>query len=262
MVKSTLSPATTSWSKFQTYLLDTLQQSCRGIEHIQASMIYKRLHSSISHNPASLLQATAQCRLGMLAHPRSDRQKCRSTNPCRRRRTRARPWACGCRSRPPGGPGTAAAPPIRQISSHSRNCGSQTTERTIHTAFPLAKHRQAYTTSARHKNNRTMAIRTHTFSHTFCSMLQHMHPELRHPQQDAATLTLPPNQAGLPLHVTEHLGPPCNSAARSRVGISEGSGGTETPTSLIAASTRPAYRFTRSLKCELSSPGPGWRVTA
>ncbi len=211
---------------------------------------------------ASTLQATAQCRLGMSAHPRSERQKCRSKSPCRRRRTRARPWAYGCRNRPPGGPGTAAAPPIRQISSHSIDCGLQRQQSEPYTQ-PSLLHRQAYTTSAQACTHtfsltRTTAPWPFTLTHfaarcSTCILISNTPPT----GTDAATLTLPPNQADLPLHVTEHLGPPRSSAARSRVGISEGSGGTETPTSPIAASTRPAYCFIRLLNCRLSNPGLG-----
>ena len=46
-----------------------------------------------------------------------------------------------------------------------------------------------------------------------------------------------------PLQVTLHLGPlPCSSAARSRLGSSDGSGGSATPSSPSVSFTRPAQR--------------------
>ena len=127
MVKSTLSPARACFQEQTFNLLAGYPciQSCKSIEHIQASMMKGDFAPPYHTTLRAHYKATAQSWLGVLAHPRSDRQRCHSTSPCRRRRTRARPWAYGCRNRPPGGPGTAAAPPIRQISSHSINCGLQ-----------------------------------------------------------------------------------------------------------------------------------------
>jgi len=63
--------------------------------------------------------------------------------------------------------------------------------------------------------------------------------------------SLPPDQAGLPLHVTAHRGGPRSMAARSMLGSSDGSGGTATPASASASSTRPGGTSTLSALTQL-----------